>query len=124
MLPTHAIPCIEDIAEAIDETLSDLYTEISDNIGIQINKHYVVYRKKHLDPSQINRLARVFLDQKWETLEGKISIVYGKQALAAVRRNIQTKWKVSFSDVRLIEEMTVDEIDQEIKDIIARIEDL
>lgn len=118
------LPGIEEITEAIDETLNELHTETFDNIGVQINKHYVVYRKKHLDPSQINQLARAFLDQKWATLDGKISVVYGKRALAAIRRKFQEKWNVSFGDIRLIEEMSVHEIDQEIKDIIARVEAL
>jgi hypothetical protein len=98
--------------------------ETFDCIAVQIDKHYVSYHNKHLDPSAVNRQTRSFLTKKWETLDGKLSIVVGKEALKAIRRRVQELWKVSFSNIRIVEVMADDEVAPEIKEIIARLEAL
>lgn len=118
------LPTLEQVEEAIDQVVDSLYNETFDSIAVQVNKHYVVYEHKHLDPSALNQKARVFLDENWKSREGKLSIVIGKSALKAIRRRLQEMWQVSFTDNALIEAMTDAEIPSEIKDIIGRLEAL
>lgn len=112
------------VTEEIERLVDSLHDETFDCIAVQINKHYVSYHNKHLDPSAVNRQTRSFLTKKWETLDGKLSIVVGKEALKAIRRRVQELWKVSFSNIRIVEVMTDDEVAPEIKEIIARLEAL
>jgi len=118
------LPTEEQVNEEIEKAVDSLRDTTFDRIGIQIDKHYVTYHKRHLDHSTVNQEARVFVDTKWATLDGKLSIVIGKEALKGIRRRVQGLWKASFSNVRLVEAMIADEIDPEIKEIIARLEAL
>lgn len=118
------LPVEEQVKEEIEQVVSSLYNETFDSIAVQVDKHCVTYHHKHLDPSAVNQKVRTFLDKEWETLDGKLSIVVGKEALKAIRRRVQELWKVSFSNIRLAEAMAADEIDPEIKAIIARLEAL
>jgi len=118
------LPTLEQIEEEIQHAMDSLYDETLDAIAVQINKHYHSYHDKHLDPSRLNQMAREFLKEKWPTLEGKLSVVPGKKALRTIRRRIQEKWKVSFTDNRIVEAMTEEEIPPEIKEIVSRLEAL
>jgi predicted ATPase len=118
-LPTQA-----QVQEEIEQIVDSLYNETFDSIAVQIDKHTVVYHGRHLDPSAINQRTRAFLDEKWTTLEGKLAIVIGKQALKAIRRRFQERWGISFTDNGLIDAMTDDEIAPEISEIITRLEAL
>lgn len=118
-LPTEA-----QVEEEIERIVDSLRNETFDSIAVQVDKHYVAYHHKHLDPSAVNRKTRTFVDEKWETLNGKLSIVVGKEALKAIRRRVQEVWNVSFTNIRLVEAMTDSEIAPEIKEIIKRLEEL
>jgi ABC-type lipoprotein export system ATPase subunit len=114
----------EDVAVLVDEAVSTLQESTFDYIGVQIGQHWVAYHKRHLEHNTINDRARQYLGAEWESLEGRLAVVKGDEALAAVRRAVQERWAVSFSKSRLVDAMTAAEIDQEIKDIISAIESL
>jgi len=116
------LPTEEEVTEIIEQAVDSLRDQTFDNIGIQIDKHNVAYHGKHLDHSRVNKEARRFLEAQWQTLSGKLSIVLGKEALKAIRRDVERNWGVSFSNHRLVEAMTDEEIPPEIKEIIATLE--
>jgi len=118
------LPTREQIQSLIEQAVDSLYNETFDSIAGQINKHYIEYHQRHLDTKTSNQRSREFLSARWQTLDGKLGIVLGKKALRVIRREIQEAWKVSFTDNRLIDAMTDDEIDPEIRTIINRLESL
>lgn len=118
------LPTEKQIEKEIEQVVDSLHDETFDSIAVQVSKHHVAYQSKHLDPSAVNQMTRLFLTDSWKTLEGKLSVVLGKEALKAIRRRVQEVWNVSFSNLHLVEAMTVDEIDPEINGIIARLEAL
>lgn len=118
------LPTTEQVETEIERVVDALHDDTFDSVATQINKHYIAYRKKHLETNTANQEARPFLNEKWKTLEGKLSIVLGKDALKAIRLKIQEKWKVSFNNIRLVEAMTAEEIDPEVKEIIKKLEAL
>ena len=118
------LPGFEQIESEIEQAVDSLYDATFDSIARQIDKHYCTYHDKHLDPIQLNQQARAFLEDTWKTLDEKLSVVLGKAALKAIRRRVQEVWGVTFTDSRLIEAMEDNEVDPDIKEIIARLEAL
>jgi energy-coupling factor transporter ATP-binding protein EcfA2 len=122
--PENDLPSEKQVENEIEGVVNSLYDQTFDSIAAQVDKHHVVYRQKHLDASEPNRITRAFLSEHWKTFSGKLSVVIGKEALRAIRRRAQELWKVSFSNIRLVEAFADDEIAPEIKSIITKLEAL
>ena len=118
------LPGLEQIESEIEQVVDSLRDATFDSIARQIDKHHCTYHDKHLDPIQLNQQARAFLVDTWKTLDEKLSVVLGKAALKAIRQRVQEVWGVTFTDSRLIEAMEDNEVDPDIKEIIARLEEL
>lgn len=118
------LPSQEEVTAQIEQAVDSLQDETLDSISTHINQHSIRYHDKHLDVRTTNTQARAFLQSRWGTLEGKLSIVLGKDALKAIRRGVHEQWGVSFGNIRLVEAMTTEEIHPDITNIIKTLEAL
>ena len=69
-------------------------------------------------PSSLMAKATELLSLPWITLEGRISVVNGKDLLSALNSWLRDKYKVRSSRDKIIKALTCDDISQEIKDVI------
>jgi energy-coupling factor transporter ATP-binding protein EcfA2 len=123
-LRDKASPTSEEIHNEIKLAIDTLKDEAFDNIGIHVQQHHVAYRLKHLDVKATNELAREFLEEQWQTFAGRLAVVEGRKALKTIRSRIQGHWGVSFSDTRVIDAITVEEVPGDIVQIIRILESL
>ena len=65
--------------------------------------------------------ARDYVDGKWNCLENKLSIVPGKELLKTVNKWIKDDYKVSCSMNTIFNNMELDDIDSEIKELLKKI---
>ena len=63
-------------------------------------------------------LATDILAPSWSTLEGRLSVVNGKELMSLVNSWLRNQHKVKSSRDKLIMALTPDDISQEIKDVI------
>lgn len=71
--------------------------------------------------SESMKKATEILDKPWESLEGRISVVNGKDLLSTVNIWLKEKYNVNSSRDKLIKALTPEDISQEIKDVIKRL---
>ena len=69
-------------------------------------------------PSAIMNLATELLKEPWSSLDGRLSVVNGKDLLSTVNSWLREKYKVKSSRDKLIKSLSPDDISQEIKDVI------
>lgn len=117
-------PGEKSVAGLIDDVLEELREATFDRAGKEVDKHHSVYHGKHLDHMTVNRLARAFVDEKWQDRESRRDVVIGKTALRMIRRRCQEEWGITFSNTMLVEQMTAAEVPAEIKELITLIEAL
>ena len=72
-------------------------------------------------PSYFRDIAEKELSEKWNTLEGRLSVANGKDIISIVNTWMQTKYKKSCSKNRLIEALNIEDISTEIVDVIYRL---
>ena len=66
----------------------------------------------------IMKMATDILAPSWSTLEGRLSVVNGKELMSLVNSWLKSQHKVKSSRDKLIKALTPDDISQEIKDVI------
>jgi hypothetical protein len=69
-------------------------------------------------PSAVMNLATELLSNPWTSLDGRLSVVNGKDLLSVVNSWLRDKYKIKSSRDKLIKALTCDDIPQEIKDVI------
>ena len=69
-----------------------------------------------------NRTARDRMNPYWDTHEGRLSLVSGKLALAALSQWLQDKYGVSISTAAIVREMRPSEVHDEIVAVLTAIE--
>jgi len=69
-----------------------------------------------------NRAARAYLDAVWETREGRLGVVSGKQILSSLSRWSQEHYEASFGVKAVLDELVEDELNQEVRHLIDAIE--
>ena len=83
-------------------------------------KFHAANRREGL--AHANGLAREGVDAAWQTLEGKLSIVSGKQLLSNLSSWSQATYGVSLSAGRLSATMSGSEMPQEVRRVVSAIE--
>ena len=66
----------------------------------------------------IMKMATSVIAPSWDTLEGRLSVVNGKDLMSLVNSWLRNQYKVKSSRDKLIKALTPDDISQEIKDVI------
>src|SRR6266852_275393 len=81
---------------------------------------YVLHKAGGVAPA--NRLARERVEKAWQTFEGKISLVSGKQVLSKLSAWSQSSYGVSVSSVRVAAGFNEADILEEVVDVLRAIE--
>ena len=73
--------------------------------------------------TQANRAAREHMNLHWETAQGRLSLVSGKQILGKLSEWMQPNYGVPISPMRIARELRRNEIADEVVDVLTAIED-
>lgn len=100
---------LEEIAENLKDTvIGGIADEIPRATGISASTAYNVARTK--------------VAETWNSFNGKMALISGKEALTALNRWCQDNFKISFTTVRLASELRLNEIDPEVQNFLSAIE--
>ena len=82
---------------------------------------YVYEEDRSLAHSTCNKMARERLKREWTTIDNKIQIIPGKDALKKIREMIKKRYNSPCSNLDIIRQITSDEISDDIKTALAKI---
>ncbi|EDQ6205877.1 AAA family ATPase [Salmonella enterica subsp. enterica] len=118
-----------EITIELDESIEDILYMLTANLRIDSQSQYVgkyiEYMKKSgssLDQATLTADAIRAFEEKWNNLDTRLMIVSGKQTLKELRNYISTKWSVTLTEIRIIDEFAECEIPQDMRELIARLE--
>lgn len=111
------LPEINMIAEQIDKIAHELKDICFDAMATEF-----LSQDRRSGVSNANKLTREIINDKWETYEGRLTIVSGKSVISKLSDWSNTEFGVSFSSTRIAKELLPKEIDSEVVDIINVIE--
>lgn len=97
--------------------LENLLENEKNNIIDQISQH-IKEADAGLAVATCNKRAREILEEKWNSLEGKLSIVSGKKIIRKLNDCMRKEYGVSCSIDRIIKEMKVDEVADEMAEVL------
>ena len=97
-------------------------TNIVDGFAIQVQDQYSANYSLSNGGSKnlitCNEQARIFMSENWTSLDNKIKLVPGKDALKRVMELMKANYKVSSSFTSIIKSFKPEEIDAEIKSVL------
>jgi hypothetical protein len=108
---------VEDVALHIDGLVRSLEGHTVELIASEIQR-----RNKGLELRAAMRLARVQVDERWKTEEGRLSLVSGKELLARIAEWAKSTFGVSITARRILRELRYDEIPCEMAAVISAID--
>ena len=112
-------PSTVEIEAQLEVIAHNLKNDVLDGAASMIQ-----HRNRGIDAGTANKRAREQVEPIWQTPDGRMALIPGKTALSALSQWSNTTYGVSFSSVRLASELKAHEIDEEIKLMLAAIEDL
>lgn len=100
--------------------------QITDEMRHDVQAQYIAERCKFfrsLDPSRPTAEATRWFDEHWNTFSGRMCIAPGKKTLRLFKEKMQELHQVSFSDIRIADEFRSDEIPNDFRDLLQKVED-
>lgn len=110
-------PKIAVLVKRMDTICNALKEEIVDLISEEIFQ-----RNKKGGVRNANRAARTLVEERWKTFEGRLGIVPAKKMFSELSRWSKRNYGVSFGAMAVSREITAEELDSEIADVIVAIE--
>lgn len=106
------------IASIVDGIIENLKSDV---VNCYTDELFVQYRreKKEIMPSTVSKEAKKYINSIWDR---KIEIVSGKEVIRRLNDFLEKEFNISFSTKRLALELRKNEIDEELKVIITKIE--
>jgi predicted ATP-dependent endonuclease of OLD family len=111
------IPSVEYIDSIINVVVDGMKGETVDNISTCIQQS-----DRKLVAGTAHRMARQKVESLWGTEDGQRSIVCGKDVISRLSEWAQQNYGVTLNGERILKNMTYQEIDQELKQVITAIE--
>jgi len=105
------------IIKQIEKICNDLYDETFDCIATQISN------ANPRESQKANSKARTVMAEYWESIDGKLTLVSGKEVLKRLSAWCQEEYHVSLNREKIAKEMRKEEILPEMKKVIQVIED-
>jgi len=109
-------PTVEEVEEETNQIAESLRDEIFDCLCTEFATN------KALAAGTANKRARERLTEAWKTLEGRISLVPGKQMVSALSGWSQKNFSASFNATKLASSLQATEIHPEIRAVVEAIE--
>jgi hypothetical protein len=113
-----------EIEKTIDESCEELKTTALDRLGQRFTEDVWRHSGERIGVPRANEAARAMIDENWQTIEGKLRVVSGKQLLSVIRRMIQDAYGVNFGNERLAEAFVQEEVPAEIAEALRRVAEL
>jgi predicted ATPase len=113
-----------EIEKTIDESCEELKTTALDRLGQRFTEDVWRHSGERIGVPRANEAARAMIDENWQTIEGKLRVVSGKQLLSVIRRMIQDAYGVNFGNERLAETFVQEEVPAEIAEALRRVAEL
>ncbi|MCC4770056.1 AAA family ATPase [Methanosarcina sp. DH2] len=105
------------ITEQLEKICNDFYFDTFNRISIQISNENPSEREK------ANIKAKAIVDEYWKSIDGKLTLVSGKEVLSRLSAWSQAEYHVSLNSTKIAKEMKKEEILPEMKDVIQVIEE-
>ena len=109
---------VDDVAFHIDGLIRSLEGHTVELIASEIQR-----RHKGIELQAAMRLARVQIDERWKSEEGRLSLVSGKEVLARISEWAKDRFGVSITTRRILRELRLDEIAAEMTAVVSAIDD-
>ena len=109
------------------ERAESILTRITDEIKGEIQAQYLAKRGEFLrssgrDQATIAAETIKWFDEYWAALTTRLIVVPGKQVLQLFRAEIQERYGISITDLRIIDSIRVEEIPDDVKRILEQLE--
>lgn len=108
------------VESSLTETIEELRDETLDRIGTRYRRDVIDTQGRNVEPKEANEVAREAMTDQ-DLLR---RLTRGKSLLAGVRKRVQETFGISFGNQALIAEMTDDELDPELLQVLDEIEAL
>ena len=112
-----AKPSAEEIETALDEICERLKEDVFDAISAEI-----LGENRALGSGGANKRAREIVAERWQSREGRLATVSGKEAFARISEWSQRQFGVSLSAAIIAREMSGSEVQDEMRKVITAIE--
>lgn len=106
-------------ADILDEITQPMRDDIVAQLMARAHEFLLA---KGQDRSVLNKEVMVSVAQRWSDLETRMALVPGKEVLREFRQRIQDLYGVTLTDARITEAMTRDEIPQDMRQLLAKLE--
>jgi energy-coupling factor transporter ATP-binding protein EcfA2 len=107
----------------LEQALDDTKLAMTDQIAQQFSNWHR-WKGDPISLSTANEKARAYAEGKWSTIDDKMTICQGKEVLAHINSVLQPRHHVSLSIAALLAELTISEVDTELKELTNKIEGL
>lgn len=108
------------VEEFINEAVAELTDATFDRVATKYRHEVIQFDQRNVEPAEANQVAREVLGDA----ESRFRLTRGKDLLARVRTKIAETYGVSFGNVAILSEMSEDEVDRELWEILQQIEEL
>jgi hypothetical protein len=112
----NAAPDTATVEDEVDRIIQEMQEEILDAMATLL-----LARDKRGGLAKANKTARTTLTKRWETREGRWAVAPGKRVISRLAGWSQRKFGVGFGAEALAREMTADEVDPEVKEVLEAI---
>lgn len=113
---THA-PVLEEVEAKINEITDGLKDDLFDAMSTEF-----LARDRSRGSRGANQLARQIINSKWSTLEGKMSLVSGKEVISRLSQWSQQEFGVPLNALLLARNMKAGEVPDEVGTVVEAIE--
>jgi hypothetical protein len=110
-------PSLYVVMKAIEGICADLLQETVDAFATAIHE-----RDRKITVATANQRARELVSKRWNTISDRLSVVGGKKALSRLAEWSQSKFGVTLGATSLGGAITTEEIDAEVKTVLAALE--
>lgn len=107
-------------ADLLDELTEDLREDAE---AQYVSKHCEFFKRSGRDAATLTKEALARFRPKWALLEGRTSILSGKDILRRLRQRLSTQLGVTLTDARIIDAMLVDDIPIDLRDLLSSLND-
>ena len=105
------------ILKALETICDDLHDDVFDCFAVELQS-----KDRSKTVKTVNNKVREIMNERWTTLDSKLSVVSGKIFLKKLSKWCQDTYQVSIQKLSLAREFGADEISDEIKNVINSIE--
>lgn len=111
-----------------DETCAEILERITMPLRNAVQAQYIAKRTAYFqhairDKAIITAEAIELFNTKWEKLDTRLEVVPGKDVLHAFREEIHSKYGITLTDYKIIDEFNPDEVPGDLLDLLRKLDD-